>query len=186
MNRTMRLVFSGSGGQGVITAAIILAEAAVLYGGKNATQTQSYGAAARGGATRSDIIISENRINYPGVIQPNILITLTQEAYNSSSGIIRPGGLLLSDPKFVTTTRQVEAKQLELPMYEQVMEKIGKPIVYNICSLGTLLGITQILEPETVLQVLEKRIPKDFLEMNMRAFDLGLVLGSQYQYRTFT
>lgn len=181
----IRIVFSGSGGQGVITAAIILAEAAVIYSGKNATQTQAYGAAARGGATRSDIIISDSTINYPGVIQPNILMTLTQTAYNSFSGIIRPGGLLLADPRFVETTRKVDAKQLELPMYEQVMEKVGKPIVYNICTLGALIGITQILEPETVLQVLEQRIPKDFLEMNQRAFDLGLVLGSQYQYRRF-
>lgn len=181
----IRLVFSGSGGQGVITAAIILAEAAVIYSGKNATQTQAYGAAARGGSTRTDIIISDTKINYPGVIQPNILMTLTQNSYNTFSSIIRPGGLLLTDPRFVETTRKVDAKQLELPMYEQVMDKIGKPIVYNICTLGALVGITQILEPEAVLQVLEERIPKDFLEMNMRAFDLGLVLGSQYQYRSF-
>ncbi len=181
-----RLVFSGSGGQGVITAAIILAEAAVLYSGKNATQTQAYGAAARGGATRSDIIISDAKINYPGVIQPNILIALTQDAYNSFSDIVRPGGLLLTDPRFVTTTKKVDAKKLELPMYEWVMEQIGKPIVYNICTLGALIGITEILQPDTVMRVLEKRIPQDFLKMNMRAFDLGLALGAQYQYRKFT
>lgn len=182
----IRLVFSGSGGQGVITAAIILAEAAVIYSGKNATQTQAYGAAARGGSTRTDIIISDSKINYPGVIQPNILLTLTQNSYNSFSSIIRPGGLLLTDPRFVETTRKVDAKKLELPMYEQVIEKVGKPIVYNICTLGALIGVTQMLEPAAVLQVLEKRIPKDFLDMNMRAFDLGLVLGLQYQYREFT
>jgi 2-oxoglutarate ferredoxin oxidoreductase subunit gamma len=180
-----RLVFSGSGGQGVITAAIILAEAAVIYSCKNATQTQAYGAAARGGATRSDVIISEGKINYPGVIQPNILVTLTQDAYTSFADIIRPGGLLLTDPRFVETAKKVDAKKLELPIYEQVMEKIGKPIVYNICTLGALIGITQLLEPETILKVLKKRIPKDFMEMNTRAFDLGLVLGQQYQYRTF-
>lgn len=174
-----RIVLSGSGGQGVITAAIILAEAAVLYSGKNATQTQNYGAAARGGSTRSDIILSDSEINYPGVVQPNILITLTQDAYNSLSGIVRPGGLLLSDPHFVETTQKVDARKLELPMYEQVMEKIGKPIVYNICTLGALIGFSGILEPEAILQVLEERIPKDFIEMNIHAFDLGLVLGAQ-------
>ena len=73
MRRT-RLVFSGSGGQGVITAAIILAEAAVIHEGKNATQSQSYGAAARGGATRSDVIISDEEINFPVVSQPNNLV----------------------------------------------------------------------------------------------------------------
>lgn len=182
----IRFVFSGSGGQGVITAAIIMAEAAVIHSGKNATQTQAYGAAARGGATRTDVIISDKKINYPGVIQPNVLMTLTQDAYNSFSSIIRPGGLLLSDSRYVETGRKVDGKQLELPMYDEVMEKIGKPIVYNICALGALIGITQILEPEAIIKVLEARIPKDFLEMNYRALDLGLVLGSQYQYRRFT
>jgi 2-oxoglutarate ferredoxin oxidoreductase subunit gamma len=68
-------------------------------------------------------------------------------------------------------------------MYEQIMEKIGKSIVYNICTLGTLIGITQLIPVEAVVKVLEKRIPKDFLAMNHRALDIGLVLGSQYQYK---
>jgi 2-oxoglutarate ferredoxin oxidoreductase subunit gamma len=82
MKRT-RLVFSGSGGQGVITAAILLGEAAVIHEGINAVQSQSYGAAARGGATRSDVILSGEEINFPVVTQPNIVVCLTQEAYNS-------------------------------------------------------------------------------------------------------
>lgn len=179
MNR-IRMVFSGSGGQGVITAAIIIAEAAVIHEGLNATQSQSYGAAARGGATRSDIIISDKEINFPEVTQPNILVCLTQEAYNSYSSIIRPGGTLLTDNRFVQTTRKVDAKQIELPMYEAVMEKIGKPVVFNICVLGALIGITEILKPESVMASVADRVPKDFLTMNNRAFDLGLVLGAQF------
>lgn len=181
MSERVRLVFSGSGGQGVITAAIILAEAAVIYEGKNATQSQSYGAAARGGATRSDIIISDGEINFPEVTQPNILVCLTQEAYTTYSLIIRPGGKLLTDSRFVTTTRKVDAKQIELPMYETVMEKIGKPVVFNICVLGALLGLTDILKPESVMAAIADRVPRDFLTMNNRAFDLGLVLGAQYR-----
>ncbi len=181
MNERVRLVFSGSGGQGVITAAIILAEAAVIHEGKNATQSQSYGAAARGGATRSDIIISDAEINFPEVTQPNILVCLTQEAYTTYSPIIRPGGILLTDSRFVQTTRKVDAKQIELPMYETVMEKIGKPVVFNICVLGALLGLTDILKPESVMAAIADRVPKDFLTLNNRAFDLGLVLGAQYR-----
>jgi len=176
MNRT-RLVFSGSGGQGVITAAIILAEAAVIVEGKNATQSQSYGAAARGGATRSDIIISEDEINFPGVTSPNILVCLTQEAYNSFSPIIRPGGKLLVDSRFVQPTKKVDAKQIELPMYDTVMTEIGKPIVFNICVLGALIGITELVKPESILKILTERIPKDFLEMNRKALELGVQLG---------
>ena len=172
------IVFSGSGGQGVITAAIILAEAAVIYGGMNATQTQTYGAAARGGSTRSDIIISNSEIYFPEVEQPNILVCLTQEAYVEFSSIIRPGGVLLTDTRFVTTAKKVDAQQIQLPMYDTVMEKIGKPIVFNICVLGALLGITNVLQPESVMEVIKTRVPKDFLAMNNRALDIGLVLGS--------
>lgn len=182
MQRT-RIVFSGSGGQGVITAAIILAEAAVIYEGMNATQSQSYGAAARGGATRSDIIIAEDEINFPGVNQPNILISLTQEAYTSFAPIIRPGGILLTDSRFVATTRKVDAKQIELPIYEKVMEKIGKPIVFNISVLGTLLGIKPIVKEESLLKVVKERVPKDFVQLNTDALNLGIELGREYMNR---
>ena len=94
----MRMVFTGSGGQGVITAAIIFAEAAVIYEGLNATQSQAYGAAARGGSTRSDIIISEEEINFPKVIQPNMLVCLTQESYNSLRRLFVRGAALDGQP----------------------------------------------------------------------------------------
>ncbi len=178
--RRARLVFSGSGGQGVITAAIILAEAAVIHEGMNATQSQSYGAAARGGATRSDIIISEEEINFPVVSQPNMLVCLTQEAYMNFAPEIRPGGTLLTDTRFVETTRKVDARQIELPMYDRVMSEIGKPIVFNICVLGALLGISEIVKPESVMKAIADRVPKDFIEMNTKALNLGVELGKQY------
>ena len=171
------MVFSGSGGQGVITAAIILAEAAVLHEGLEAVQTQAYGAAARGGATRSDVIISDTTINFPKVIQPNVLVCLTQEAYTKFCDIIRPGGLLLTDPRYVTPQLKVDARQRELPMYETVMEKIGKPIVFNICMLGAVVGLTDLVRPESIVKVLEARIPSSFLEMNQQALGLGLEMG---------
>ena len=175
----VRIVFSGSGGQGVITAAILLAEAAVLYEGLEATQSQSYGPEARGGATRSDVIITDSPIRFPKVIQPNILICLTQESYNKFYGIIRPGGMLLTDSRFVTTERKVDARQFELPMFRTVMDKIGKPIVFNIFMLGTLIGLTDLMRAESIMKVLEKRIPSHFLDMNRKALELGLALGQE-------
>ncbi|PID40094.1 MAG: 2-oxoglutarate ferredoxin oxidoreductase subunit gamma [Proteobacteria bacterium] len=172
-----RMVFSGSGGQGVITAAIILAEAAVLHENLTAVQTQAYGAAARGGATRSDVIISDKPINFPKVTQPNVLVCLTQEAYNKFFDIIRPGGLLITDTRYVQTQLKVDARQRELSMYETVMDKIGKPIVFNVCMLGAVIGMTDLLNPDSVLKVLETRIPSGFLEINREALELGLALG---------
>ena len=107
-----RMVFSGSGGQGIITAAIIIAEAAVLYENLIAVQSQSYGPEARGGSARSDVIISDSDIHFPKVIQPNVLVCLTQQAYNTFFPIIRPGGLLLTDTRFVKTERKVGARQM--------------------------------------------------------------------------
>ncbi len=173
-----RLVFSGSGGQGIITAAVILAEAAVLHENLIAVQTQSYGAEARGGATRSDVIISDSAIYFPKVNQPNVLICLSQEAYNKFSPIIRPGGLLITDTRYVKTYMKVDARQRELPMYQTVMEKIGKPIVFNICMLGALIGLTDFVKSESVKKVLKTRIPSDFLEINQKALDLGIKLGN--------
>lgn len=172
-----RIVFSGSGGQGVVTASIILAEAAVLYEGLNAVQSQSYGPEARGGATRADVIISDRNIRFPKVNQPNVLVCLTQEAYNKFSGSIRPGGLLLTDTHFVKQERRVDARQRGLGMYKAVMDRIGKPVVLNICMLGAVIGLTQILKTDSILKVVETKVPSAFLDMNKKALDLGLELA---------
>ena len=176
-----RMVFSGSGGQGVITAAIVLAEAAVLHEDLVAVQSQAYGPEARGGATRSDIIIADEPIKFPKVIQPNVLVCLTQEAYNKFYPIVRPGGVLITDTRYVKTQRKADAIQKEIPMYETVMEKIGKPIVFNICMLGALLAITELISPESIMKVLETRIPSGFLDMNREALDIGMQLGAEYK-----
>jgi 2-oxoglutarate ferredoxin oxidoreductase subunit gamma len=180
------MVFSGSGGQGVITAAIILAEAAVIHENLNAVQSQSYGAEARGGATRSDIIISDAVIHFPKVIQPNVLVCLTQSAYNKFYPIIRPGGLLITDTRFVQLEKKVDAQQKEIEMYETVMAKIGKPIVFNICMLGAVIALTGLVKPESIMKVLEHRIPQDFLDMNRQALDIGLVLGERIIFYPIT
>jgi 2-oxoglutarate ferredoxin oxidoreductase subunit gamma len=89
--------------------------------------------------------------------------------------------LLISDSRFVKIERKVDARQKEMPIYQTVMDKIGKPIVFNICMLGALISITELVRAESVMKVLEKRIPSDFLEMNRRAMELGMDLGKQFK-----
>lgn len=175
-----RIIFSGSGGQGIITAAVLLAEAAVLHEKLNATQSQVYGPQARGGVSRSDVIISDEKIDFPKVIQPNVLICLTQASYNAYSPMIRPGGLLLSDEKYVNTDRKADARQISLPMYTSVMNKLNKPIVFNICVLGVLISLTQLVKPESVIKVLETNISSDLVKTNKEALYLGISIGSEY------
>ena len=174
-----RIIFSGSGGQGIITASILLAESAVLHEGLNAVQTQTYGPEARGGASRADVIISDREIRFPKVTQPNILISLTQQAYNKFSETIRPGGLLLVDSHYVKEARKVDARQMAFGMYKAVMEKIKKPIVFNMCVLGTLIALTDLISPESIMKVLETKIQPELLDINREAFDIGIKLAGK-------
>lgn len=174
----IRMVFSGSGGQGVVTAAITIAEAAVLYENLVAVQSQLYGAEARGGATKADVIISDSEINFPKVNHPNILVCLTQEAYNRFSPTIRPGGFLITDTRYVKTHNKVAARQRELPIYQTVMDNIGKPVVYNICMLGAVISVIDAVRPESIMKVLKARIPANLIDINKKALELGIKLAT--------
>jgi len=176
MNST-RIVLSGYGGQGIITASILLAEAAALYEQLNAVQSQSYGPEARGGATRADVIISDQPIRFPKVMNPHILVCLSQEAYNRFWGIIRPGGLLLVDKKFVHVDQKVEARQQVVDMYQSVLKEIGNPIVFNICMLGALVGMTGLVRAESIKELLQAKVPPEFVGINLMALDIGLKLA---------
>ena len=174
-----RIVLSGFGGQGIITASILLAEAAAIYEGLNAVQSQSYGPEARGGATRADVIISEKPIHFPKVLNPHILVCLSQEAYNKFRGIIRPGGLLVTEKKFVIIDQNVEARQRVLDMYETVLKEIGNPIVFNICMLGALIGLTGLVKLDSIKELLETKVPPEFINMNKTALDIGFKLSQE-------
>lgn len=177
-----RMVFSGSGGQGLITASILLAEAAVFHEGWNAVQTQMYGPEARGGITRSDLIISPAEINFPKVTQPNILVALSQAAYDAYASLIRPGGLLLTDSHFVRQRPNVDARQKELPFYRAVVDELGAAQSQNVCMLGALVSITGIVKPESLQKAVEARFAGRGGAANARALELGLKLGSGYSW----
>jgi 2-oxoglutarate ferredoxin oxidoreductase subunit gamma len=176
-----RLLFSGSGGQGVITAAILMAEAAVRFESLNAIQTQSYGAEARGGATRSDVIIWDKPIYFPRVIQANVLICLTQAAFNKYQEMIRPGGLLITDSRRVSNSRKVDARRIELPFYDAVMDTIKKPVVLNICMLGAVVAVTELVRIASIKSLIAERFAKEFHETNFQAVDLGVELVRQFR-----
>lgn len=172
------IIFAGSGGQGVITASIILAEAAAIHEGHNVVQCQSYGPEARGGSSSSHVIINyEREVGYPKAIQPHIMVCLTQEALDKFSHLLRPGGIMLTDRYYARRLRQLDARLYNLPMYAAVKERIGMPIVFNVCVLGALVGLTGVVKPESVKTVVAGRVPERFLAQNMRAFDLGMELA---------
>jgi 2-oxoglutarate ferredoxin oxidoreductase subunit gamma len=171
-----RIVFSGAGGQGVITASIVLAEAAVLFEGWNAVQTQSYGPEARGSTTRADVILSPGEINYPKVIQPNILVCLSQDAYNKYWSIIRPGGLLLTDSHYVRQRPNMDARQLELPLFETVREALATTQPLNLCMLGAMVTVTRVVGMDSLQAATTQRFHGEAGARNLRALELGAEL----------
>ena len=172
-----RFLLSGSGGQGVITMAILLAGAAVLYEKRIAVQSQSYGPEARGGATRSDVIISDSEILFPKVTQPNVLVALTNEAAGKYMPLLRPGGLCLYDSDLVQPSQRLDADLKGLPMYRKVMEKVGKANTLNICVLGALITLTGAIRMESIQKMLADRFRPAFHAANNAALELGAELA---------
>lgn len=173
-----RFLLSGSGGQGVITMAILLAEAAVLHEGLTAVQSQSYGPEARGGATRSDVIITDSPIFFPKVTQPNILVALTNEAAGKYLSLIRPGGTLLFDSDLVQPSRSVDARQKGLPLHKGTMDAFGKAVAYNIVVLGALVTITKAVKISSIEKALASRFATLHHKANKDALHLGVELAT--------
>ena len=171
-----RFVFSGAGGQGIITAAILLSETAVYFDHLNAVQTQSYGPEARGGSARADVIVSSERINFPKVVQPNILVCLNQESYEKYNGIVRPGGLIVSDSDLVKRRKNPAARQIELPLQETIQKELQTSLPLNICVLGSLSRLIDFLKLQSLEKALEKRFKGRMEEVNKRALKIGYEL----------
>lgn len=170
---------SGEGGQGLVLAGKILAEAAAIYDDKNATQSQSYGPEARGGASRSEVIISQGEIDYPKAENLDLLLALTQEALDKYLKDLKPDGLLIVDEDAVTRIPDGKWRLLRVPFVRTARDKLGKGIVANIVALGTIVFLSKIVTEEAVEQAILARVPRGTEELNGRAFRLGLELAER-------
>lgn len=178
MAQLMEIRLSGSGGQGLILAGVILAEAAVIYGGKNALQSQSYGPEARGGASKSEVIISDEDIDYPKARGIDLCLALTQEACEKYSTDIKPGGLLLVDNDFVSEVPKGDFKVIKLPIITSAKDEVGKAITANIVALATLVELTGVVSHEALEKAVLARVPKGTEELNKKALAVGIQLAA--------
>jgi 2-oxoglutarate ferredoxin oxidoreductase subunit gamma len=169
----MRL--TGSGGQGLITAGIILAEAALLDG-KLAIQSQSYGPEARGGASKAEVIISEEPIHYPKVTSPNLVLAMHQEAANKYVQEIADGGVILIDSTMVKDVPAIPptAKICRLPITGTARTELGTTLVANIIALGAVVAASQSVSKESIKQAVLHRVPKGTEELNLKALTIGM------------
>jgi len=165
--------FSGAGGQGLITAGIILAEAATIIEGKSAVQSQSYGPEARGGASKSEVIISEGPIDYPKATIVDACLAMTQEAADKYANGIKEGGLLLLDADFVLRIPEGNFKIVKIPIIRTAKEDVGREIVANVVALGAMIALTDVVSREAGEKAVVARVPEAFIELNRKAYNLG-------------
>jgi 2-oxoglutarate ferredoxin oxidoreductase subunit gamma len=177
MSQRYELRFSGAGGQGLITAGIILAEAASIIEGKSAVQSQSYGPEARGGASKSEVIISDGPIDYPKATIVDICLAMTQEAADKYANGIKEGGILLLDADFVKNTPQGNFKVYRLPIMRLAKEDVGREIVANVVALGAVVGMTGVVARESAEEAVLRKVPEAFKDLNKKAFNLGFEKG---------
>jgi 2-oxoglutarate ferredoxin oxidoreductase subunit gamma len=177
---------SGTGGQGLVLAGIILAEAAGIYEGKHVIQTVSYGPAARGGTSRADVVVSDGEIDYPKAIGLDLLLAMSQMACDESASDLKPTGILVVDSHLVTEVDNLRV--VKIPFTQIAREKCGREQMANIVALGTLSRLIPampagagVVSPESLEAAVLARVPKETETLNRRAFEEGLKAAEAIQ-----
>ncbi|MFQ5884792.1 MAG: 2-oxoacid:acceptor oxidoreductase family protein [Thermoplasmata archaeon] len=173
----MNVRFCGFGGQGIVMAGYITGSAAVRDG-KKATQTQSYGSESRGGACKSDVAISEEEIYELESEEVDLLVAMSQQAYERYIKTLRKGGVLAFDEDLVTPKKTAH-KLYKIKATDLAHKKFGREIVANMIMLGYITSITGFVSKESMLQTILDNVPKGTGKMNEDAFELGHKLGSK-------
>ena len=173
----MDIRFSGFGGQGIIKSGILVGKAASLFDNKFGTMTQSFGPEARGGACSAQIVIDDSPVLYPYIAAPEILVTMSQEAYEKFTDELVPGGTLLTDTDLVKPQQfRKDVKVYSIPS-TRIAEELGNRIFANVVMIGFFTAITKVISPDAIKKALPGAVPSRFIDINIEAFDRGYNFG---------
>jgi 2-oxoglutarate ferredoxin oxidoreductase subunit gamma len=170
MKKYYEIRLSGAGGQGLGLAGRVFSEAAIRSD-YDVCQTQSYGPEARGGASRTDIIISKREILYPNCRNLDILLVMNQESADKFSGDVVNDGIILVDTTFINQIP--DGNVYEYCLTRKSIEEFGTPMAANIIAVGMLASLARLFTLEIWIEALKKRVPRRFIKMNLKAFELG-------------
>lgn len=171
---------SGAGGQGIVLAGQILGQAASLYEkGKSATFTQSYGPEARGGSCSAEVVISNESVGYPYVINPQVLVIMSQEAYNKYTKGVRPDTLIIVDEDLVKPNPTNSPKLLSIPA-TRLAREMGRVVVANIVMLGFVAAVSDVVSAKALKESILATVPEGTGEFNIKAFTVGYEYGQKH------
>ncbi len=176
-DKRFELRMTGSGGQGLILGSIILAEAAIMEG-KIVTQSQVYGAEARGGTTKAELVVSDRHIAYPKVTDPDLLAAMTVEGLRQYGGGISRKTEVVIDSSVMSTPDFLNEENcrgvLALPLRSTLISRLKSELGLNIVLLGVIEGLTDIVNIETLRKAVGMHVKKQYIDLNMKALDLGM------------
>ncbi len=170
---------SGEGGQGLVLAGAILAEAVGVYGGKFVVYTQSYGPESRGGGCRSDLVVSDEPIDYPVCTRLDLLLCLTQKACDKYWPLVKEAGVLLADSRRVQQVPASSFQVFSLPFLQTAKIKAGREGAANMVCLGAIAKISEVVKLEALSQAMRTRVPKGTADFNQRALEAGYALAAE-------
>ena len=171
MKDTWQMVFSGVGGQGLIVSAVALGQAAIKYEGMNAVMTSSHGVEMRGTFSKSDVIISKDRIDYPEVLEADVVIALAQVAYNKYSKNVNDNTIIIYDSDQITSNGRKNDKGYAI---STLAIQAGGMGCANFVALGLMNGMTGMVSPEHLkMAIADSFKDSRFAEMNLKAFEIG-------------
>jgi len=173
----LEIRIAGFGGQGIIRTGMMLAMAACIHGNRNAVQTESYGPESRGGACKSEVVISDEEIDFPKVVDPDVLVAMSQEAYNTYIDTVKKGGTVLLDPDLVQKQKAKSGIRVFRVPATRMAEELGKAIVANVVMLGAFASLTRLVDAEALKKSVLDTIPKGTEKLNLAAFEKGYDYG---------
>jgi len=170
---TTEIRITGFGGQGVILCGYIIGKAASIYNEQHATLTQSFGPEARGSACSAQVVVSDERVLYPYVTAPHILLAMSHDGYMTHKDTMAPDGILVYEKDLVRPEKSgSKLKAFGVPA-TRIAEELGRKIVLNIVMLGFFAGVTDIMPAEALRKAVETSVPEGTEALNLKAFDKG-------------
>lgn len=164
--------FSGSGGQGIITAAVVMADGVGRFDNNHVCQTQSYGPEARGGKSKAEVVIAGSAIDYPKALQVDLLLAMTQTSCDAYFFDLKPDGLLVVDSGLVT--QLPTSRSVSIPFTQIAREETGKELVANMVALGAVGYLCGKVSMDGLEDALLSRVPKGTEKMNSKALRAGI------------
>jgi 2-oxoglutarate ferredoxin oxidoreductase subunit gamma len=169
--------FGGFGGQGVILSGIIIGRAASIFDHKYATLTQSFGPEARGSACSAQVIISDNKILYPYVTRPEILMVMSQEACNKFLPQATDNAVVIIEEDLVRPKGVKSGMRVFAIPATRFAEELGPKMILNIVMVGFFTAVTKLISYKSVREAVKASVPPGTESMNLKAFERGYQYG---------